>query len=194
MSRRTRSTSITIKSESGERTTLRKNGTDWQIAQPATRQAGRVGEVSGITSNLSSLEVQRVIDENPSDLDRVHPRAAARGGHLQGGRQGSQAADRPEDAAGQRPLRADRRPEARRPDLRRSSTPPSTARRSTCGTRRSSRSTATRLASLAVTTPASTMRFEKNRRRVADGRSRSPRAPTSAPSKALVEPARPRCR
>ena len=58
---------ITIKSESGERTTLHKNGTDWQITQPATGKPD-ASAVSGLTTNLSSLEVQRVIDENPSDL------------------------------------------------------------------------------------------------------------------------------
>ena len=58
---------IEIKSETGDRTTVRKKGTDWEIVQPissATDQAS----VSGITSNLSSVEIQRVIDENPSDL------------------------------------------------------------------------------------------------------------------------------
>jgi hypothetical protein len=58
---------IEIKSESGDRTTVRKKGSDWEILQPissATDQAA----VSGITSNLSSVEIQRVIDENPPDL------------------------------------------------------------------------------------------------------------------------------
>lgn len=58
---------IEIKSESGDRTTVRKKGSDWEIVQPissATDQAA----VSGITSNLSSVEIQRVIDENPPDL------------------------------------------------------------------------------------------------------------------------------
>ena len=101
---------FTIKSESGERTTLRKSGSDWQIAQaPGVKPDS--GEVSGITSNLSSLEIQRVIDENPSDLTEyglTQPRVEVA---LQGRRQGSQAADRTEDAAGDRPLRAGRRPE-----------------------------------------------------------------------------------
>jgi Domain of unknown function (DUF4340) len=58
---------IAIKSELGERTTLRKNGNDWQIVQPmATASDGAA--VSSITSNLSTLEIQRVIDENPGDL------------------------------------------------------------------------------------------------------------------------------
>ena len=58
---------LAIKSEAGERTTLKKNGSSWDIVQPAT---GRTDDaaVSGITSNLASVEVQRVIDENPSDL------------------------------------------------------------------------------------------------------------------------------
>jgi len=58
---------IEIKSESGDRTTVRKKGTDWEIVQPisaATDQAA----ISGIASNLSSVEIQRVIDENPPDL------------------------------------------------------------------------------------------------------------------------------
>jgi hypothetical protein len=59
---------ITIKSESGERTTLRKSGSDWQMVEPMTTQPDGA-EVSGLTSSLSNLEVQRVIDENPSDLN-----------------------------------------------------------------------------------------------------------------------------
>jgi hypothetical protein len=58
---------ITVKSESGEQTTLRKNGSEWQIVQPVTT-APDGAEVSGLTTNLSNLEVQRVIDENPADL------------------------------------------------------------------------------------------------------------------------------
>jgi len=58
---------VTIKSESGEKTTLHKNGADWQITQPAAAKPDAT-EISGITTNLSSLEINRVIDENPSDL------------------------------------------------------------------------------------------------------------------------------
>jgi hypothetical protein len=58
---------LTVKSESGEQTTLRKAGTDWQIVQPiAARSDG--AEVTGITTGLAGLEQQRLIDENPSDL------------------------------------------------------------------------------------------------------------------------------
>jgi Domain of unknown function (DUF4340) len=58
---------ITVTSESGDQTTLKKSGNDWQIAQPVAAQPDSA-EVSGLTSNLSSLEVGRVIDENPGDL------------------------------------------------------------------------------------------------------------------------------
>lgn len=58
---------LEVKSDIGERTTLRRNGTAWEIVQPAAAAADEAA-VSGITSNLSSVEIQRVIDENPSDL------------------------------------------------------------------------------------------------------------------------------
>ncbi len=58
---------LEIKSESGDRTTLRRKGTDWEIVQPVTAPSDQ-GAVSGITSNLTSVEIQRVIDEKPADL------------------------------------------------------------------------------------------------------------------------------
>src|SRR5688500_483258 len=58
---------ITIKAASGDRTTLKKSGNDWQIVSPVTAQPDRA-EVSGVTSNLSTVEMQRVIDEEPADL------------------------------------------------------------------------------------------------------------------------------
>src|SRR5215213_1432221 len=57
---------FTLKSESGERTTVRKAGTDWQIVQPAAK--ADAAEVAGITSALATLEIQRVIDDNPADV------------------------------------------------------------------------------------------------------------------------------
>ena len=58
---------LVVKSESGDRTTLKKTGTEWQVVEPvATPSDGAA--VSGLTSNLSTLELQRVIDENPQDL------------------------------------------------------------------------------------------------------------------------------
>lgn len=58
---------LEIKSESGDRTTIRRKGSDWEIVQPIAAPADQAA-VSGITSNLSSVEIQRVIDENPADL------------------------------------------------------------------------------------------------------------------------------
>jgi len=58
---------ITIKAESGEQTTLKKSGTDWQIVSPVAAKPDNT-EVSGVTSNLSSLEMQSVVDDNPPDL------------------------------------------------------------------------------------------------------------------------------
>lgn len=58
---------ITIKSESGERTTLRKAGSEWQIVSPAAAKPDGA-EVSGLTTNLSSVEIQKVVDENAADL------------------------------------------------------------------------------------------------------------------------------
>ena len=58
---------LEIKSESGDRTTLRRKGSEWEIVQPNAAPADQAA-VSGITSNLSSVEIQRVIDENAADL------------------------------------------------------------------------------------------------------------------------------
>lgn len=58
---------LTVKAESGEKTTLKKSGSDWQIVEPLSAPTDSAN-VSGITSNLSSLEISRVIDENPQDV------------------------------------------------------------------------------------------------------------------------------
>ena len=58
---------VSIKSESGDKTGLRKAGNDWQMVQPAAAQPD-IGEISGITSSLASLEIQKVVDENPPDV------------------------------------------------------------------------------------------------------------------------------
>jgi Domain of unknown function (DUF4340) len=58
---------ITVAVKDGDRTTLRKSGNDWQIVQPAQLAADQT-EASNIATNLSTLEVQHVVDENPGDL------------------------------------------------------------------------------------------------------------------------------
>jgi hypothetical protein len=58
---------ITVRSEGGEETRLQKSGDTWQIVSPIAAPSD-AGTVSSLTSNLSSLEIQRVVDESPPDL------------------------------------------------------------------------------------------------------------------------------
>ena len=59
---------VTIRSEAGDRTTLKKSNNEWQVVAPAAAPAD-AAEISGITTNLSTLEQQRLIDENPANLE-----------------------------------------------------------------------------------------------------------------------------
>jgi len=52
---------------SNDTTRLKKSGGTWSIVEPVQAEAD-AGEISSITSNLSSFEVSRVVDEKPSDL------------------------------------------------------------------------------------------------------------------------------
>lgn len=58
---------VTVSSASGEKTTVQKQGSAWQVTAPAAVPADEA-ELSGITSNLASLEVQRVVDEQTTDF------------------------------------------------------------------------------------------------------------------------------
>jgi hypothetical protein len=58
---------VTVKSVSGDKTTIQKKANAWQVTQPAAVPADEA-ELSGITSNLASLEVQRVVDDQPGDM------------------------------------------------------------------------------------------------------------------------------
>jgi hypothetical protein len=58
---------VTIKSDKGETTTALKQGNAWQLTKPEAVPADET-ELSGITSNLASIEVQRVVDEQASDF------------------------------------------------------------------------------------------------------------------------------
>ncbi|MDQ3211635.1 MAG: DUF4340 domain-containing protein [Acidobacteriota bacterium] len=58
---------LEVRHESGERTTLRRKGSEWAIVQPITAPSDEA-TVNGITSNLASMEIQRVIEENPGDV------------------------------------------------------------------------------------------------------------------------------
>jgi hypothetical protein len=58
---------IEVRSEKGERTTLKKADGKWQIVQPVAAPADET-EVSSLASGLASAEVQRVVEEKPADL------------------------------------------------------------------------------------------------------------------------------
>jgi hypothetical protein len=58
---------VSVKSASGDHTTVVKKSNAWQVTEPLAVKADEA-ELSGITSNLASLEVQRVIDEQANDV------------------------------------------------------------------------------------------------------------------------------
>jgi len=58
---------LTVKSESGDVTTLKKQDNKWTITAPVSTRGSDL-DASGITSGLSGLEVTRVVDENPTDV------------------------------------------------------------------------------------------------------------------------------
>lgn len=58
---------IEIRSADGETSRLQKSGTEWALVEPVRTEANQ-SEVLSIASSLSSVNVQRVVDENPSDL------------------------------------------------------------------------------------------------------------------------------
>ena len=73
---------IDVKAANGDQTTLKKNGSDWQITAPTTADADQ-SAVGSMASSLASLESTKTVDENPAsakpfDLDppnvsvRVH--------------------------------------------------------------------------------------------------------------------------
>ena len=58
---------VTVTSATGEKTTAQKQGTVWQLTSPATAAADEA-ELSGMASNLASLELQRVVDDQATDF------------------------------------------------------------------------------------------------------------------------------
>lgn len=58
---------IRVQAAAGESTTVRRSGTDWQIVEPEKVEADS-GEVGSLVSTLETLEMQRVIDENPASV------------------------------------------------------------------------------------------------------------------------------
>jgi len=58
---------ITVKSAGGDRTTVKKTGGTWQITAPVTAPADEA-EVSGIVTNLATVDIVRTVEENATDL------------------------------------------------------------------------------------------------------------------------------
>ena len=58
---------LRIRNASGETTRLQRGGEDWQIVEPVKAAADN-GVVGTVTSNIGTLEVQRVVDDSPADL------------------------------------------------------------------------------------------------------------------------------
>jgi Domain of unknown function (DUF4340) len=58
---------IEVKSESGDVTTVKRNGADWQIASPAGLEPD-ASEITGLASTLETLEAQKTVDENPKSV------------------------------------------------------------------------------------------------------------------------------
>jgi Domain of unknown function (DUF4340) len=59
---------LRVKSESGDASTLKKEKDGWRIAEPVATAAAET-EVSGITSALSQLEMVRLVEEKPANLN-----------------------------------------------------------------------------------------------------------------------------
>ena len=58
---------LKVKAESGDVTTLTKTSGAWTVVAPMPTIASEV-DASSVTSALSALEIERVVDENPADL------------------------------------------------------------------------------------------------------------------------------
>ncbi len=58
---------FTVKSESGDVTTLRKSEGVWSLVSPITARASE-NDASGVTNVLADMDIVRVVDENPTDL------------------------------------------------------------------------------------------------------------------------------
>jgi len=59
---------VKVTSASGETTTLKKSGTDWQIVAPEPMPADTAA-IGSLVSSVETLEQQSVLDENPKSLE-----------------------------------------------------------------------------------------------------------------------------
>jgi len=60
---------LTLTTSAGDVTNLEKDGEDWRIAAPVTAPASS-SEASSLTRTLESLELVRVVEEDPTGLDQ----------------------------------------------------------------------------------------------------------------------------
>lgn len=58
---------VQLKSESGETSRVQKTGETWKLVEPEAVEADAVA-LSTLTTTIAGLEVERVVDENPSDV------------------------------------------------------------------------------------------------------------------------------
>src|SRR5438477_6167320 len=58
---------LTVKSASGDVTTLKKDGGAWKMTSPLQVPAYEL-DSTGIANAIATLNVDRVVDENPTDL------------------------------------------------------------------------------------------------------------------------------
>src|SRR5262245_55907446 len=58
---------LKISTADGDATDLKKENGGWQVTSPLAAKADET-EVNGITAALASVEMTRVVDENPSNL------------------------------------------------------------------------------------------------------------------------------
>ena len=59
---------VKVSTAAGDSTTLKKDGMAWKITQPIDAVASD-SEVAGLTSALGQVEIVRIIDENPTNLN-----------------------------------------------------------------------------------------------------------------------------
>jgi Domain of unknown function (DUF4340) len=60
---------ITVHGSAGDTTHLKKTGATWQMVEPTTAAVDDT-EVSGLVTNLGTVEADRVVDQDPKDLTK----------------------------------------------------------------------------------------------------------------------------
>ncbi len=109
---------VELRSPNGD-TTLKKNGTTWQIVSPVTAAADEY-TVSSLVSALETLEMQRSLQDNPTSVAQFGLGPCQNLRRLQGRRRRDPAppGHRQQDADRFRPLRPDRGTAEALPDRR----------------------------------------------------------------------------